>query len=258
MPYEQILYSVADGVATVTLNRPDKLNAWTVKMGHEVEHAVKAASGDDAVRVIVITGAGRSFCAGADLSLIQAVTSGDSGETMATPFNLYLPRISKPVIAALRGNVVGMGLVLPLFCDVRLAAADAKLSTAFAKLGLVAEWGVGWILPRIVGLSKALDLLYTARTVGAAEALQLGLVDRVFSNEEFEAEVQRYAQHLAANVSPRSLSIMRRQVYASLTQGYEEAARVADAEMLESFKTEDCKEGITALLGRRAPQFTGK
>ena len=258
MSYEQILYSVADGVATITLNRPDKLNAWTVKMGHEVEHAVTAASGDAAVRVIVITGAGRSFCAGADLSLIQAVASGDSTDSMATPFNLYLLKTTKPVIAALRGNVVGMGLVLPLFCDVRLAASDARLSTAFAKLGLVAEWGVGWILPRIVGLSKALDLLYTARTVVAAEALQLGLVDRVFPDDDFDAEVQKYAHHLAANVSPRSLSIMRRQVYASLNQDYEEAAKVADAEMLKSFATEDCKEGITALLGRRAPQFTGQ
>ena len=198
MPWEQVLYEVANRVATITLNRPDKLNAWTLQMEQECTAAFQAAAADAEVRAIVFTGAGRGFCAGADMSLLNALTQSDGvrGEMIGrVPLDAsvrddchrkhaWIMSIPKPVIAAVNGPAVGLGFVLPLYCDIRIASEKALFSTIFAKRGLVAEYGLAWILPRIVGMPTAIDYCFTARNVDAAEALRSGLVHRVFQDRK--------------------------------------------------------------------------
>ncbi len=266
MNYEDIAYEVSEGVGTLTLNRPEKLNAWTMRMGFEVEHALNAASADPAVRVIVITGAGKAFCAGADLSLLRDISgSGEKVESADPPdsagwpvaFNLQLPTLSKPVIAAVNGHAVGMGFALALCCDLRYASSTAKFATVFSKLGLIAEYGLAWILPRLIGLPASFDLLYSSRTVDAPEALSLGLVNALFPVKTFAEDVRREALQLTSAVSPRSLSIMRRQLYDATSQTFAEAAKVADAEMRRSLQDDEFKEGLAAFSQKRAPKFQG-
>src|SRR5271154_5641500 len=210
MPTLETIYEVADRVATITLNRPDKLNAWTATMEQEVRSAVEEAGRDDNVRVIVLTGAGRGFCAGADMSLLNAVATqglpkdvagriqaGTASEAGQRPdfqrkYSYFL-RVEKPVIAAINGPAVGLGLVIPLYSDLRWAAEGAKFSTVFAQRGLIAEYGMAWMLPRIIGLSDALDLLFSARTITAAEALDLRLRNRGFPQEGFAATLHEHA-----------------------------------------------------------------
>ena len=264
MTYEQILYVVEDGIATLTLNRPDKLNAWTLKMGGEFDHAVRAAAADDAVRVLVVTGAGRAFCAGADLSLLNSASQsggavptrdGESTESLTAAFTTSLAAFPKPVLAAIHGPSIGMGFALALCCDVRFASTAASFSTVFSKLGLIAEYGTAWLLPRLVGISKAFGILYTSRTIDAAEALAIGLVEATYAPESFAAEVRKHATVLAKTVSPRSLSVMRRQVYGALSESFAEATKSAEREMYESLKSDDFREGVAAYMGKRAPDF---
>jgi enoyl-CoA hydratase/carnithine racemase len=271
MSWEEVLYDVSGHVATITLNRPDKLNAWTLKMEQEATAAFRAAADDAAVRAIVFTGAGRGFCAGADMSLLSALTAGGPSGSMSLRVPLdsgvredfhrkhaWLMSIPKPVIAAVNGPAVGLGFVLPLYCDIRIASEKALFSTIFAKRGLVAEYGLAWILPRIVGLPAAIDYCFTARNVDASEALRAGLVHRVLPEENFLGAVQSYAAELAAGVSPRSLAVMKRQLYEAQFQGLGEAMDISFQEMLASFKGEDFKEGVAHFLEKRAPRFTGK
>ena len=267
MTYEQILYTVTEGVATVTLNRPEKLNAWTIRMGAEFDHAVRAASADPAVRVIVITGAGRGFCAGADLSLLASAsstggavptTAGESTDSLTAAFTTSLAAATKPVLAAIHGPAIGMGFALALCCDLRFASTEARFSTVFSKLGLIAEYNTAWLLPRLVGISRAFGILYTSRTVDAAEALSIGLVEAVYPTESFAAEVHKHAKLLAETVSPRSLSVMRRQVYAAFSETFAESAQSAEHEMYESLKSEDFREGVAAFMGKRKPNFPGR
>lgn len=275
MSNAETTYLVAERVATITLNRPDKLNAWTAVMEQEVRGAMDAADNDGSVRVIVLTGAGRGFCAGADMSLLNTVaTQGldDRGrkQALATRGNQegvradfqrkysYFPALSKPVIAAINGPVVGLGLVIALYCDLRFASDAAKFSTAFSRRGLVAEYGMAWMLPRLVGLPNALDLLFSARTIDAAEAQRIGLVNQVFANEQFMAKVNAYARELASSVSPRSMRVMKRQVYDAMFQTLAEAIETSEQEMLASLQSEDFKEGVAHFLEKRAPQFKGK
>jgi enoyl-CoA hydratase/carnithine racemase len=278
MTYEQIQYEVAERIATLTLNRPDRLNAWTPVMEKEVFHALREADSDDNVRVIILTGAGRGFCAGADMQNLDAAASSAEvvekyrAELAAGPGGSrrtdvradfqksysYFPTISKPIIGALNGPTVGLGLVISLYCDVRFASDQAKFSTAFSRRGLIAEHGISWMLPRLVGLSNALDLLYSARLIDAAEALRMGLVNRVCPQAGLMDEVRSYARELADKVSPRSLRVIKRQVYEALFQGLGEAIDVANEEMLESFGCDDFKEGVAHFMEKRPPQFTGK
>lgn len=275
MSNAETTYLVAERVATITLNRPDKLNAWTAVMEQEVQAAMDAADNDGSVRVIVLTGAGRGFCAGADMSLLNTVaTQGldDRGrkQALATRGNRegvradfqrkysYFPALSKPVIAAINGPVVGLGLVIALYCDLRFASDAAKFSTAFSRRGLVAEYGMAWMLPRLVGLPNALDLLFSARTIDAAEAQRIGLVNQVFANEQFMEKVNAYARELASSVSPRSMRVMKRQVYDAMFQTLAEAIETSEQEMLASLQSEDFKEGVAHFLEKRAPQFKGK
>lgn len=271
MAYEEIVYEVKDRVATVTLNRPEKLNAWTLRMEQEVVDAVGAAAADEQARVIVLTGAGRGFCAGADMSLLSAALEGGIGSAGAPPAALdasvrsdflrkhaWLLSIQKPIIAAINGPAVGLGFVIALYCDLRIASDQSRFCTIFAKRGLVAEYGMAWMLPKIIGLGNALELLFSARTIDAAEALRLGLVNRVLPHEGFVDSVQSYATELAANVSPRSLRIMKQQVYEAQFQGLGDAVDLATEEMIQSFASEDFREGVAHFLEKRAAVFTGR
>ncbi|MFN3609450.1 MAG: enoyl-CoA hydratase [Hyphomonas sp.] len=274
--YREILTAVSGGVLTITLNRPERLNAWTGVMQNEVETAIRAGGVDDDVRCIVLTGAGRGFCAGADmngLQAIQASAGADYNETRpaapkpSAPSELekvfpgrfgHMFACPKPIIAAINGPCAGIGLILTLFADLRYAAAEAKFTTAFAQRGLIAEHGIAWQLPRLVGEANALDLLFTARKFDGAEAETLGLVNKALPGGELMGFVGEVASHLATQVSPRSVAIMKRQIRESYFQTYAASLAVADAEMEGSFATHDFKEGVASFVERRAPAFTGK
>jgi enoyl-CoA hydratase/carnithine racemase len=278
MPKQETSYEVADRVATITLNRPEKLNAWTATMEKEVHTSLEEAERDDHVGIIVLTGAGRGFCAGADMSLLSSVAAqglpGGEGDVLSRLGGTSLQRqgvppdfqrkysyflgIEKPILAAINGPAVGLGLVIALYCDVRLASDAARFSTTFAQRGLIAEYGMAWMLPRIVGLPNALDLLFSARQINAAEALRLGLVNQVFAQENFPDKVREYAVDLASRVSPRSLRVIKRQVYGAMFQTLAEAFDLAVEEMVASLRSEDFKEGVAHFLEKRAPVFTGK
>jgi enoyl-CoA hydratase/carnithine racemase len=274
MGYAEVIYEIEDRIATVTLNRPEKLNAWTQQMGREVRQAMQEAGRDDGVRVIVLTGAGRGFCAGADMGLLSGISSAGTvpaeaeGVIQRPPADpsvrgdfrgpyAYFPTIPKPIVAALNGATAGLGLVVALYCDVRMASDAAMFTTAFGRRGLIAEHGISWMLPRLIGLPHALDLMLSARKVDAAEALRLGLVSRVTPAAELMDAARAYARELADAVSPRSLRVMKRQLWEAQFQTLAEATAVADQEMLASFRSEDFKEGVAHFVEKRAPRFTG-
>lgn len=267
MTYTNILYDVDNFVATITLNRPDKLNAWTSEMDEEVRRAIEHAAKDDAVRAIVLTGAGRGFCAGADMSRLSKVATGETRRASPSGNSSklgnfeqkfsYLLAVSKPIFAAINGPVAGIAFCLILFCDFRYMAEGAKLTTAFAKRGLIAEHGSSWMLPRLIGPMNSLDLLYSARLVDAAEAERLGLVRRLPS-EDFLEKVQTIARNMVTASSPRSIGVIKRQVFQSFFQSLAEAWAVADAEMVDSFRSEDFREGVAHFVEKRAPVFLGR
>jgi enoyl-CoA hydratase/carnithine racemase len=275
MGFEQILYEVKDRIATVTLNRPDKLNAWTAVMGREVRQAMDEAARDEAVRVIVLTGAGRGFCAGADMQMLSGIVGagrqepGDAAAPRETaggsasrpdfrgPY-AYFPMVPKPIIAALNGATAGLGLVVSLYCDLRIAADTAVFTTAFSRRGLIAEHGVSWMLPRLVGLQHGLDLLLSARKITASEALAMGLVAQVRPAATLQEDVRAYARELADLVSPRSLRVMKRQIWEAQFQSLAEATAVGEEEMRKSFTSEDFKEGVAHFVEKRPPRFTGR
>ena len=270
--YEQITYDAANFVATITLNRPDKLNAWTQKMEEEITAAIRGASDDDQVRVIILTGAGKGFCAGADMSLLSAIsqestprasfltdvsTNGDVRADFRKK-HAWLLSVPKPIIAAINGPAVGLGFIVPLYCDFRFASEKARFSAIFSKRGLVAEYGLAWMLPRLIGLGNAIEMIYTSKMVDAQEALRLGLVSRVLPEANFLADVQAFARDLATSVSPRSLRVMKRQIYTGLLQNLGEAFDLATEEMKGSFGTADFREGVAHFLEKRAAAFTGQ
>jgi enoyl-CoA hydratase/carnithine racemase len=269
MTTQEIQYTVADRVATITLNRPDKLNAWTRNMEKEVRQAMEEAAADDNVRVVVVTGAGRGFCAGADMSLLQDVADkglhplpdAANGAGAAEDFQRqysYFPSVPKPILAAVNGPCVGLGLVIAMFCDLRIASEDAKFGTAFARRGLIAEYGLAWLLPRIAGHANAMDILLSARIFGAQEALRMGLVNQVLPAAEFPSAVDAYVRELANSVSPRSMAVIKRQVYAGMTQSLGEALDLATTEMRASLQCDDFKEGVAHFVEKRKPAFTGR
>jgi enoyl-CoA hydratase/carnithine racemase len=273
MAYETILYDVADRVCTITLNRPDKLNAWTRQMHLDLKDAMQKAGGDADIRAIILTGAGRGFCAGADMGGLQAIGAGASADRSTTAsvdlsggstlaeFRMnysYFPAIPKFIIAAINGPAAGLGFVIPLYADLRFAGESAVFTTAFAQRGLIAEHGVSWLLPRLIGLPAALDLLCSARKFRAPEALSLGLVSRVIPDDKLMAETRAYARLLADTVSPRSVAVMKRQVWEAEFQSLSEGTVQANHEMELSFQTADFKEGVAHYLEKRAARFTGR
>lgn len=273
MTYETILYEIAERICTITLNRPDRLNAWTRQMHLDLKDAMQKAGDDEDVRAIILTGAGRGFCAGADMGGLQAIGAGASadrsspagrdlpgGSTLAE-FRMnysYFPAIPKFIIAAINGPAAGLGFVIPLYADLRFAAESAVFTTAFAQRGLIAEHGVSWLLPRLVGLPAALDLLCSARKFRAPEALSLGLVNRMIPDDKLLAETRAYARLLADTVSPRSVAVIKRQLWEAAFQTLSEATVQANHEMELSFQTSDFKEGVAHYLEKRAARFTGR
>ncbi|TMK40619.1 MAG: enoyl-CoA hydratase [Actinobacteria bacterium] len=249
-----VLEEVNDGVAVLTLNRPERLNAWTAEMHRCYFDLLSECAASPDVRAIVLTGAGRGFCAGADMDDLQAIGAGELEGARAQQdprphtFPLTIP---KPIIAAINGPCAGLGLVHALMCDLRLAAEDAKLTTAFARRGLVAEHGISWILPRLIGPARALDLLLSGRVVLGAEAAQLGMVNRALPAERVLDEAVAYAGELATNCAPSSMAAMKSQVYADLARDLGAALENANRLMAKSFSAPDFAEGVASFARSR-------
>jgi enoyl-CoA hydratase/carnithine racemase len=270
MAFTEIAYDVTGRIATITLNRPEKRNAWSAETEREVRDAFALAARDDEVRAIILTGAGRSFCVGADVSGIAgrgterprfAGVTPPPGEPppvedLARRYS-YILNIGKPVIAAINGAVAGVGLAVTLYCDLRFMVAGARLACAFPRRGLIAEHGSAWMLPRLIGPMNAADLLLSGRTITAEEAAAMGLV-RVLPEDGFAAAVRAYATDLVENCSPRSLRVIKRQLVLAPLQSLSAAIALAEAEQAATIGTEDRREGAAAFLEKRKPAFTGR
>jgi enoyl-CoA hydratase/carnithine racemase len=269
--YSDLLYEVEDGIATITLNRPDRLNAISGPMLESISSALRDSDTDREVRVIVLTGAGRGFCAGADLKQLRGISEGERGreetppELAADPGDpaledfrgtyTYPMSIRKPVIAAINGPTAGMAVPIALACDMRFASERASFTTAFSRRGLVAEWGISWLLTRLVGPAHALDVLFSARKFDAAEAERIGLVNRVVPHDELLGFARSYVEDLAANCSPASMAVMKRQVYEHLMERLGPAEKEAVRLMIESFSRPDFREGVMSFMEKRPPKF---
>lgn len=276
MELKAIRYEIGDdGVALVTLDRPDRLNAWTSRMEQEYRWALDAADNDPAVRVIVVTGAGRGFCAGADFEALDSLAAGARyGEVLGRPPSdipevqpgtgirpdfehtySWMFGLAKPVIAAVNGPVAGVGFVLMCHTDIRFAAEGAKITTSFARLGLPAEHGVTWVLSRLVGAGRAADLLFSSRVVRAEEALELGLVNRVYPADRVLDETMAYARAMAAECSPVALLTMKRQLWGDLLDSLHTAASNGEDHLKRMLGAEDFREGVKAFQEKRPPRF---
>ncbi len=269
--YQDIDYAVEDPVAVITMNRPDKLNAFTNRMLAEIRHALAAAEQDDNVVGIVLTGAGRGFCAGMDMGSLDNLSSG-SGERedlsaleanpgdpeMGADFQVtfsYLLSIRKPLIAAINGACAGLGFCFALLADMRFVERQAKFSTAFSQRGLIAEHGASWLLPRLIGSGRALDILWSARKFDGVEADRLGLAERLCDTGTSLAEARNFIVELAANASPTSLKVMKAQVYRHLNASLGDAMQETNEWMAESLVREDFKEGVRSFIEKRPPEF---
>lgn len=263
-------YDVSGRIATITLHRPERMNTWTGRMHTEYRWALAQAEADADVRVIVVTGAGRAFCAGADSRALEGhIERGGydagTGDELAMPGFGVQPEfdadfayhfgLTKPVIAAINGPAAGVGFVLACYADLRFAAAGAKLTTSHGKLGLPAEYGLAWLLPRLIGVTRANDLLLSSRVVLAEEAAEMGLVNAVLPAEELLPHTYDYARRLIATVSPSSMRETKRQLYAGLhgdaASAVRESARLMDRMMREP----DYREGVRAFVEKRPPAF---
>ena len=272
--YEEILYDVTDPVATITLNRPEKLNALTARTLQEFRHALADAERNEKVVGIVLTGAGRGFCSGVDMGALKAIQetgdisamqsdtafeAADPGDkNMGPDFEAgytYLLSIRKPILAAINGACAGLGFSIAMFCDMRFASESAVFTTAFAQRGLVAEHGMSWVLPRLLGSARALDILWSGRKFDGREAMQLGVVNRVLAPESLLKEAQDYIRDLAATCSPTSLMHMKQQVYRHLMQPLGESMQETGQLMDASVKRPDFEEGIASFVERRPPKF---
>jgi enoyl-CoA hydratase/carnithine racemase len=252
---------VAGPVAIVRLDRPDKLNAFTFAMVEQLRATVDEVAADEEVVAIVITGNGRGFCAGLDTGDLTRSAEGTApaarprDEDELPALFSHLLRVPKPVIAAVNGVAAGGGFVLAMMCDLRFAADSASFTTAFSRRGLIAEHGTSFLLPRLIGTSRALDLMWSARRIDAAEALRFGFVDRVVADDDLLPTTIDYVSELAATASPRSLAVMKAQIYGDLSRSMADALRGADALVQESLAHPDAKEGVLSFLERRPPNF---
>jgi enoyl-CoA hydratase/carnithine racemase len=268
MDYTNILYAVSDHVATLTLNRPDQLNAFTNAMVREMRDAFDRADADDDVRVVIVTGAGRGFCAGADLSSggeTFAKGGGDVQTAAGVPrdggglVSLRIFECLKPVIAAINGPAVGVGITMTLPMDFRLASTSAKIGFVFARRGIVPEACSSWFLPRLVGISQALEWCFTGRVFGADEALKGGLVRSIHPPDELLPAARALAVEIVENTAPVSVALTRRMLWAMLTADHPmEAHRVDSRGILERGRSADVREGVESFLEKRPAVFTDR
>jgi enoyl-CoA hydratase/carnithine racemase len=263
-------YEVRDRIATITLHRPERMNAWTGVMHTEYRALLQMASDDPAVRVIVVTGSGRSFCVGADSRALEghvARGSYDPGtdDDLAMPGYGVRPEfdaelayhfgIPKPIIAAINGPAAGVGLVLACFCDLRFAATGVKLTTSHGRLGLPAEYGLSWLLPRLIGLTRANDILLSSRIVMSEEAADIGLVNAVLPPDELLAHTYDYASRLATEIAPSSLAATKLQIYTDFHRDVASSVADADERLSQMMSGPDFAEGVAALTEHRPPEF---
>jgi enoyl-CoA hydratase/carnithine racemase len=260
--YEQILTETSDGVLTITLNRPERLNAWTARMGQELRTAFDRADADDEVRAIVVTGAGRGFCAGADLASgadtfdYRKHESTGPARDNGGEFTLRVFESTKPVIAAINGPAVGVGATMTLPMDVRLAAEDARIGFVFARRGIIPEACSSWFLPRVVGISRAMEWVSTGRVFSAQEALDGGLVRSLHPKDELLDAARALAREIAENAAPVSVALARRLMWRMLGAEHPMLAHRADSRgMVARGQSADAVEGITAFLEKRPASF---
>jgi len=266
MAFTEILYAVEDGVLTLTLNRPAKLNALTRTMLAELLDALERADADDAVRAVIVTGAGRAFCAGADLSAggrtfdRAARPDGDSGAPHRDGGGLFTLRIyalKKPVIAAINGPAVGFGATMTLPMDIRIASSTARMGFVFSRRGVVPEAASTWFLPRVVGINQAAEWVYTGRVFPAAEALAGGLVSRVVEPDALVPTARALAREIADNTSAVSVALARQMMWTLLGADHPMAGHRLDSRAMEYMgRSPDAYEGVTSFLEKRPPRFT--
>lgn len=259
-----------DCVAVVAFNRPDKMNALTKVMEAELRQVFDDLNADDSVRAIVLTGNGKAFCVGMDIDELEVLPPDDiQAAQWMRSYDMnrrsdyqsrysYFPGVRKPIISAINGAAAGLGMIFALYSDIRFASTKCLFSTAFAKRGLIAEHGIAWMLPRLVGQGNACDLLFSSRKVLADEALQMGLVQKLFEPEKLLEETIAYAEDLATNVSPRSIRVMKKQLGESPFQTLTDAISLANQEMFYSIQSEDFKEGVGHFIEKRKANFSGK
>jgi enoyl-CoA hydratase/carnithine racemase len=261
---DELLVEIEDPVATITLNRPETLNALTLPMLGAFREAVDTASSDPRVVGIVITGAGRGFCSGLDASVLQQTatagsssrpTSDQTSPVEAPGMFTWLLSVPKPVISAVNGVAAGGGFVLAAMSDLRIASTAGSFTTIFSKRGLVAEHGTTWIVPRLIGTGAALDLLWSSRKIDAAEAHRIGLVQQLVEPDDLLAAARRYIVDLAENVSPASIADTKRLVYEGYGVRYPEALDTIDGVQYAALDRLDAKEGAAALIEKRPPHF---
>ena len=257
--YETILLERRGGVAVVTLNRPERRNAYTARMGAELHEAFAELEADDAVRAIVVTGAGRDFCVGADLERGgETFNRGENFEARDRPARPPLRpwEMATPIIAAVNGSAVGVGLTLPMQWDIRIAAADAKLGFVFNRRGVIPEANSTWIVPRLVGVARAMDVLLTGRLFTGEEAAAMGLVGRAVERERVLPVALEIAEDIAANTAPVSVALTKRLVYEGLAEPDRNAAQVREGRAFWwSGRQADAAEGIRAFLEKRPPEW---
>jgi 2-(1,2-epoxy-1,2-dihydrophenyl)acetyl-CoA isomerase len=261
--YEYVLVEVSDRIGTLTLNRPDKLNAFAGTMRREIADAIRDLAASDDVRVIVVTGAGRAFCAGADIGYMKDLTaSGDvaafralveAGREVVT----VVRETAKPVIASVNGPAAGGGANFALSCDLRIASDRASIGQTFNRIGLHPDWGGTFFLPRLVGAARALELVYSAELIPADEALRLGLFSRVVPHDQLETATREVALSLAAK-PPKALALAKKAIYASDRRTLDDQLDMELAHQLACFQSDDAKEGLAAFLEKRAPEFRGR
>ncbi|MDX1580006.1 MAG: enoyl-CoA hydratase-related protein [Alphaproteobacteria bacterium] len=273
--YEDLKYEVDGPTAVITFNRPDKLNALTRRMLAEMKHAIAQAESDENVIGIVITGEGRGFTAGMDMQALSDLGAaggtgnrkdpdwglkadpGDPamGENFAQYYS-YFMSVRKPIIGAINGPCAGLGFVIAMLCDIRFVAKEAVMTGAFSQRGLVAEYGISWLLPRLIGVSKTLDLLWTSKKISGEEAVKMGLADYLATADTVLDEAKAYIEDLAETAAPYSIMMMKRQVYRHLNMELGPALEETSEWIAESTARDDFKEGVNAYLEKRPPQFS--
>jgi enoyl-CoA hydratase/carnithine racemase len=267
MSYQEILYAVDDGVLTITMHRPEKLNAFTGTMMNEMIDAFDRADADDSIRAIIVTGAGRAFCAGADLSAGGATFDADSRSDRPSGLNrdggglltLRIYQCNKPVIAAINGPAVGVGVTMTLPMDIRLAADVARFGFVFARRGIVPEACSSYFLPRVVGISQALEWAYSGRVFGADEALAGGLVRSVHPKDELLGVARSIAREIADNTSAISVTLIRHMMWRMLGADHPMRAHQLDSRgVYYTGRSADAKEGVEAFLEKRPAHFPGR